>query len=343
MTRRVLLLAALLFCAVAAFGELLEVHLIDVGQGAAVLLRTGEAAVLVDAGRDETVAVYLASVGIGSLDLAVATHAHADHIGGFEHVLRAMPVRRLWYNGQTHTTRTFERFIDAVLDSAAAYHEPSRGEQVEFEKLVITVLHPRRSAADYTGHLHDMNIVVRAEYGEFSVLLTGDAEVDAELEIIRSGMETASTVLKLGHHGSRTSSSLQFLRAVSPALVVYQAAVGNPYGHPHDEVIVRARDIVGAEVYGTDRHGTIRIVTDGTSYRVTTEVRYEVGDSRGCIDINTASVEELSRIIHIGEERARQIVSLRPFRSVDDLVRVQGIGEARLRAIVEQGLVCPVE
>ncbi len=343
MKRLLLLGAVLLFCAAPAFGELLEVHFIDVGQGAAVLLRTNDAAVLVDAGRDGTAAAYLASIGVGSLDLAVATHAHADHIGGFEPLFRTLAVRRLWYNGQTHTTRTFERFIDAVLDSAAAYHEPSRGEQIEFDDLVITVLHPRGSAADYSGHLHDMNIVLRAEYGGFSVLLTGDAEVAAELEIIRSGMGIASTVLKLGHHGSRTSSSLQFLQAVSPRIVVYQAAADNPYGHPHDEVIVRARDVVGAAVYGTARHGTVTIVTDGTSYRVTTDVRRDSGHSSECIDINTASVEELSRIIHIGEERARQIVSLRPFGSTGDLVRVRGIGEARLQAIVEQGLVCPIE
>ena len=343
MKRLMLFFAVLLFCAATVFGELLEIHFMDVGQGAAVLLRTPEAAVLVDAGRDETAAAYLASIGVGSLDLAVATHAHADHIGGFEHLFRALPVHRLWYNGQTHTTRTFERFIDAVLDSEAAYYEPSRGERIEFSDLVITVLHPLGSAADYTGHLHDMNIVLRAEYGEFSVLLTGDAEVVTELEIIRSGMKIASTVLKLGHHGSRTSSSLQFLRAVSPQAVVYQAAADNPYGHPHDEVIVRARDIVGAAVYGTDHHGTVTIVTDGTSYRVTTESRRETGDSDACVEINTAPVEELSRIIHVGEERAQQIVSLRPFRSLGELVRIRGIGEARLRAIVEQGLVCPIE
>ena len=217
MKRLYLLFAVSLFVVSPVHAEYLRAHFIDVGQGSAVLLETSRSAVLVDAGQFDDTRNYLSGIGINQIDLIVATHAHADHIGGFAPILESMVVRRVWYNGQTHTTFTFERFIDAVLDSAASYHEPSRGESVSFGRLTITVLHPKSSAADYEGHHHDMSIVVRADYGEFSVLLTGDAEVQSEREILAAGMEVDSTILKLGHHGSQTSTSMEFLEAIQIA------------------------------------------------------------------------------------------------------------------------------
>ncbi len=251
--------------------EYLRVHFIDVAQGSAVLLETPDARVLVDAGQYAETYEYLTQIGVDTVDLAIATHAHADHIGGFVPILRNTRVGKVWYNGQTHTTRTFERFIDAILESGAAYHEPSRGETVRFGRLVITVLHPERSAAEYEGHLHDKNIVVRAQFGAFSVLLTGDAEIEAENEMISLGLELASTVLQLGHHGSRTSSSPEFLKAVNPKVAVYQAGRENRYGHPHDVVMRRIEALGDIYLYGTAGHGTIVIVTDGSRFAIETE------------------------------------------------------------------------
>ncbi len=251
--------------------DTLEVHFIDVGQGASVLLRTDETAILVDAGNGNHAARYLEQVGVRRLDLVIATHGHADHIGGFPAVFDTVPVSEIWYNGQTHTTLTFERFIDTVLTSDARYREPRRGDRIELEELSITVLHPEGSAVDYRGHLHDKNIVVRADYREFSVVLTGDAETPVEQEILARPLPVAATALKLGHHGSRTSSSMEFLRAVNPKILVYQAGRNNRYGHPHPEVITRVRRLPGAQLYGTDLHGTIVITTDGYRWQVTSE------------------------------------------------------------------------
>ncbi len=284
----VVLLSLFLLAAIIAPlpAESLRVHFIDVGQGEAVLLQTENAAVLVDAGRNATVADYLEQRGVSRIDLAVATHAHADHVGGFPAVFGRLPVERVWYNGQTHTTRTFERFLDAILESEAQYREPMRGEKLQLDGMTITVLHPAGSAADYGGHLHDMSIVIRVEYGAFSLILTGDAEIHAEtaiLQWVRAGTGARagtlpgdpeglrSTVLQLGHHGSYTSSGTAFLRAVLPQIAVYQAGQGNRYGHPHDAVIRRLETITAAQVLGTDRHGTIVIETDGTVFSVQTE------------------------------------------------------------------------
>lgn len=265
--RAIVFLSFFVFLAMPVAADTLRVHFIDVGQGEAVLLETGSAAVLIDAGRNATAAEYIADQGIDHIDLAIATHAHADHIGGFPAVFERATVDRVWYNGQVHTTLTFERFLDAVLESGARYREPVRGDELRLGDLVIHVLHPGASAADYRGHLHDMNVVVRAVYGEFSVLITGDAETSAEMEILRhfggdsgragSSSLLRSTILQLGHHGSFTSSSTAFLEAVSPAVVVYQAGINNQYGHPHDAVIERVRRVTGARVFGTDVHGSI--------------------------------------------------------------------------------------
>ena len=342
MRRLCWLIALLLLSAAVMCAAQLEVHFVDVGQGDAIVLRTADALVVVDAGQHDELAAYLVQIGVDAVDLAIATHGHADHIGGFEAVFQRFPVRRVWYNGQTHTTRTFERFIDAVLASDADYREPGRGEQALFSELSITVLHPRASAADYDGHLHDMNIVVRAEYGDFSVLLTGDAEAEIEHQLIAAGAELGSTVLKLGHHGSRTSSSAAFLQAVSPEVVVYQAGIDNRYGHPHPEVLLRVQRRLNADIYGTDLHGSVVITTDGIDYQVSTATA-SGAIVAACIDINNAPLEELTRIVHIGPERARRLIELRPFDSSSALRRIHGIGAARLNDILQQGLVCPIE
>ena len=352
----VLMVALILLLGVSFSFAQLRVHFIDVGQGDSILLETEEARILVDAGQGNAARNYLLSLGIDQLDLVVGTHAHADHIGGFPSIFEAISVDEVWYNGQAHTTVTFERFIDAILASDARYHEPVRGEVRAFGGLTLKVLHPTTSAADYEGHLHDMNIVIRAVYGEFAVMLTGDAEAPVELELIGTGLPLASQVLKMGHHGSRTSSTLPFVRAVAPAVAVYQAGSNNRYGHPHEEALINVA-AVGADIYGNDVHGTIVITAqrDGrfeirSEHRGGARAEPRVQDgppasrfTAGCVNINTDSEFELTGIIHIDEVRAREIVRLReerPFESVEELTRVRGIAAGRLADIVAQGLAC---
>jgi competence protein ComEC len=251
----------------AAEGELV-VYFLDVDQGDATLLAGPDFTILIDAGRHDRsdVAPQLHRAGVQAIDLLVGTHPHADHIGQFPAVLDQFTVAEVWLSGDTHTTRTFERAIDAILASGAAYHEPRAGEIYEIGSARVEVVNPDR----LTGDFHEGAIALRIVFGEVAFLFTGDAEAPTEAAMIARRRPLRAEVLQLGHHGSRTSSSLPFLHAVNPEVAVYSAGRGNAYGHPHAEVLQRLERL-GIPVYGTDVHGTVRVITDGVTFWVEAE------------------------------------------------------------------------
>ncbi len=245
-----------------------RVYFFDVGQADATLFLGPEFTVLIDAGdyRRNDVVPHLMSVGVTEIDLLIGTHPHADHIGQFPQVLDSFTVGEVWMSGDLHTTRTFERALDAILASDAVYHEPRAGQVFEFGTLLIKVLNPY----ELTGDFHEGSVSVHITYGEVSFVFTGDAETHTEQAMIDRGHDLEAQVLHLGHHGSRTSSGSAFLDAVSPDIAIYSAGKENPYGHPHDEVVQRLA-AMGIPLYGTDIHGTVVMVTDGVTYSVETE------------------------------------------------------------------------
>lgn len=334
------------------FSPTLKVHFIDVGQGDATLIEGDGFNILVDAGRHDRndVVPYLEEAGIESIDLLVGTHPHADHIGQFPQVLEFASVDEVWMSGDLHTTITFENALDAIEASGAAYREPRAGESAEFGDLKVDILHPE----ELTGDLNDGSLVLRLNYPGLSLLLTGDAERAAEQEMTERAGELRSDILKLGHHGSSSSTTQVFLDRVEPEIAVYSAAKDNSYGHPHNEVTDRL-DEKGVRFYGTDRNGTILIETDGDEYRVSTSANGEPLDDpkeedlhengnltgdEGCIDINRASLTELTEIIHIGANRAEGIRERRPFETLEELTGIGGISQNRLQEIIDEGKAC---
>lgn len=377
-----LILSAFLATASGAHAQM-RVHFIDVGQGDAILIDSPGAAMLIDGGEDNGLAAaYLRRIGIERLDVIVATHAHADHIGALPAIIEEFEAEAIWYNGQTHTTWVFEHFIDMVLSSNLAYHEPVRGEDYIVGDLHVEILHPAGSLADSDASLNDGSMTMRVRHDGVSILLTGDIEQETEAEILASGVDLKADILKVAHHGSRSSSTSRFIDAVEPVIAVYQAGDGNSYGHPHDEVR-RRFDRRGIPLVGTDVHGTVVLVAGDGSIEVTYPDRPAgaAGDGRktqawtptrpertgsglakpglagpgangapekragaGCIDINRASRNEMKSIIHIGDARAEAIVRGRPWKTLEGLTRIHGIGAGRLADIVEEGLACiPVE
>lgn len=250
------------------YGRTLSVYFFDVGQGNATLLAGPDFTILVDAGRHDRsdVVPHLASVGVRKLDLLIGSHPHADHIGQFAPVLQRYPVTEVWMSGHQTNTRTFERAIDAVIASGAGYHEPRSGEAFMVGSARVEVVNP----IDLNGDFHHGCVAIRVVYGQVAFMITGDMEVPMEQRIVRSGMPVRSQVLQLGHHGSTTSSSIEFLRAVQPEVAIYSAGVGNTYGHPHQPVLDRVIQN-GVRLYGTDRQGTIVVNTDGQRYEVVTQ------------------------------------------------------------------------
>ena len=242
-------------------GEL-KVHFIDVGQGDSILVDLGETEILIDGGgKSPGVIEYLSDYVDGAIEAMVATHPHADHIGGLIEVLDIFQVAEIWLNGDTSTSETYSQFTSSVNSEGAQVYEARRGDSIEVGELTFKVLHP----VNLDDTTNNNSIVLSLSYGEIDFLFTGDAEQEAETSMLTEGIVPDVEVLKVGHHGSSSSSSAQFLDAVNPEIAIYMAGEGNSYGHPHQETIAALAE-VSAKIYGTDIHGNIIITTDGEGY-----------------------------------------------------------------------------
>lgn len=247
----------------------LQVHFINVGQGDAILiLAPGGFVGLIDGGYGGMGTLeYLQAHGVKRVNVMVATHPHADHIGGLVNVLHAIPVDEVVTNGYPYTTQVYEDFIDAIAAAKARYREVHRGDTLTLGSLTFQVLSP--SPDDHFDDLNQTSIVLRLVYGPTSFLFTGDAGDPAEDSMIKSGQPLQATILKVGHHGSHTSSSTQFLAKVQPKIAVYSAGMNNPYGHPHSSTLDSLAR-VHATIYGTDVNGTVIVTADPNGYSVAT-------------------------------------------------------------------------
>lgn len=243
----------------------LSVHFIDVGQGDSILIDIGETEVLIDGGeKNPGVVDYIRNYVDGPLEVMVATHPHDDHIDGLMAVLDRFKVNDVWLNGEESTSRTFLDFMNSINSKKAATHTAERGKSIQAGVLNFTILNPVKPL---TSDTNNNSIVLSLRYSAVGFLFMGDAGREAEASMLN--LVSKTEVLKVGHHGSGSASSPEFLNIVRPAVAIYMARVGNQYGHPHSETI-SALNKVGARVYGTDTSGTIRIVTDGKPYSVLT-------------------------------------------------------------------------
>lgn len=349
----------------------LTVHFIDVGQGDATLFTYDDKVILLDAGdwTDTKALDYLQQQNIEQIDLAIMTHPHSDHIGQIADIIKQIDVKEVWMSGDEHTSKTYEHALQAVLDHDVEYREPRSGDVETIGDLQLEVLHPK----SLNGELNEDSISVRISYGDMHFVFTGDAYQTNEAEMMQRHSNLEAQILHLGHHGSNTSSSQAFLDAVNPDVAIYSAGKDNMYGHPHREVVERvtSSDIT---LLGTDDDGTIIVKTDGKTYTVEAAGKHIV-DGKGkkdetepkqaeapkavdvpetsettnakdntpssdCININEADTNELTKIIHIGNKRAEDLIDNRPYDNVKDLQRINGIGQKRIKDIEAEGLAC---
>jgi competence protein ComEC len=238
------------------------VHFIDVGNGDSILIQSSKGNVLIDGGSKETekmVMQYINDVGVTHFNYIIATHPHSDHIGGLKTVIKNIVTDNIYMPKVIHTTATYKNFIEEVLSQNLNVIEPKPLEEFYVDDIKFTILSPISS--DY-GNLNDYSIVVKMEYGKTSFLFTGDMELVSENEIIQKKYDIKADVLKVAHHGSKTSSSPEFIAKIDPRIAVISVGTNNSYNHPSDETI-KTLDDFNIKILRTDELGCIVIKTDG--------------------------------------------------------------------------------
>jgi beta-lactamase superfamily II metal-dependent hydrolase len=254
--------------ATAVSGKLI-VHFIDVGQGDSELLQLPNGQnMLIDAGTNEagpTVVAYLNNLGIRKIDYLIATHPHEDHIGGMDNVIQSFDITNIYMPKVTTTTQSFEDVLNSIKTKGLKII-PGKAGMIIFNQngLKINFLAPCSTSYE---DLNNWSIVTRVQFGNNSFLFTGDAQEQSENEMLRSGASLKSDVLKVGHHGSHSSTSVPFLKSVAPQYAVISVGADNDYGHQH-QVTLDKLAAAGITVYRTDQNGTVVITSDGINLSV---------------------------------------------------------------------------
>lgn len=267
----------------------LSVYFIDVGEGDCTLLESDDEFVLIDAGeRDygEEVLRYIEDRGADELKYVIATHPHADHIGGLRTVIDGIDTENFITVSCDCETYKWERLIGAVEQNNVNQIEAEAGQTYSFGNAQFTIMAPL--SKDYEGY-NNLSVVTKVTCGDIRFLLMGDAERESEYEMVGAGEDLSVDVLRCGHHGSSGASSDKLLKAVNPAFAVVSCGAVNEYGHPHRETLVKFKKM-GCPLFRTDEMGTVVACTDGTSLRFEAEKQdlssytYTAGEERHTAD-----------------------------------------------------------
>lgn len=241
----------------------MSVTYLNVGQGDSELIQVNGINMLIDAGTNagaNDLVKDLKNRGIKTIDIAIATHPHEDHIGGMDEVLENFDVKSFYAPKVSHTTKTYENMLKAVKNEGLKIKQIKEGTKIDLGKdTEVQVYSPVKSQYE---ELNNYSPVMKISYGQNSFMFTGDAESLVEKEILNENKDLKADVLKLGHHGSHSSTSKEFLKAIDPSIAIVSCAKDNKYGHPHKETMSNLKK-AGITVYETFRDGDITISSNG--------------------------------------------------------------------------------
>jgi len=247
----------------------LHISCLDVGEGDAILIQKGSQQVVVDGGpRSQAI-----TLGLGekmpfwdrTIELMILTHPHSDHIAGLVEVLQRYKVEQALYPNLDYKSPLYEEWLRLLDEENSQCTIAQAGQQIDLgDGVIIKVLNPQSPLTDTEPDLNNNSVVLHITMGRVSFLLAADIKNEVESKLVEERAELTSTVLKVAHHGSKTSTTLQFLAVVDPEAAVISVGEDNPYGYPHDEVLERLKEKLGSEnIFRTDKQGTIEFTTDG--------------------------------------------------------------------------------
>ncbi|NOW02584.1 ComEC/Rec2 family competence protein [Clostridium beijerinckii] len=242
------------------------VHYIDVGQGDCILVQVNNKNLLIDSGPKsdrKKLFNYLSGLNLNKLDYVIATHPHEDHIGNMDDIIKTYSIGTFYAPKVESTTKSFEDLVDALKDKNLKVHVlKNNSTSIDLgENTKVNVFSPNK---DFYDNLNNYSPVIKIQYGNTSFLFTGDAEKEVEKEILNNNEDISADVLKVGHHGSSTSTSKDFLKKVNPSIAVISVGKDNIYNHP-DASTTKLLDENNIKTYRTDKDGTIVICSDGSN------------------------------------------------------------------------------
>lgn len=247
----------------------LEVYYIDVGQGDSIFIISPEGkTILIDGGeKDSGTTDFLKSKKIKTIDVLIATHPHSDHIGGLVDIIKNYNVKSVYMPKATHTTKAFENLILAIKEKNLKIKPVYEGVTLPFEDINAVFVGPKKDIKN--DNLNEYSAVLKLTYKDTSFLFTGDAENGSEQRMLTSKQNIKADVLKVGHHGSKSSTSTTFLNKVNPKYAIISCGANNKYGHPHDVTIKKLTD-KKIKAHRTDKDGTIHAISDGKTIKFET-------------------------------------------------------------------------
>ncbi|MBI2263522.1 MBL fold metallo-hydrolase [Candidatus Berkelbacteria bacterium] len=262
----------------------LSLYFFDVGQGDSILIQKQNEQVLIDGGPSPKILEHLSRAlpfGDKTIELAILSHNHADHLTGLNEVLKNYEVKEVWWSGTRYTTQEYQEWLNLLGQKSLNQKVVWRGENKDLPiGTQLTVVAP---ATNQEGkepkNQHDSTVVIKLVYSQFSTLLTGDIEEPIEAEMVKEiSPELKAQVLKVPHHGSNNGLLLEFLKVVNPEVAMISAGRNNSYGHPHQSTLKKLEE-ARVKTYRTDKDSTIKIETDGQKYWIETgKIRYNNSD-----------------------------------------------------------------